>query len=116
MVGSYLGCEPAACPPGIVRLASPLSFVSVNAPTFLIQQGVADAEVPPKQSQDLYEALKQKGVPVEIVIYPDVGHGFVRNNAPDGPTVTRAMAKLTAFLAATFPNKPRPQIKSTVAN
>ena len=40
--GRYLGCEPAACAPGVVRLASPLAFVSENAPPFLIQHGAAD--------------------------------------------------------------------------
>jgi acetyl esterase/lipase len=103
--GNYLGCEPAACAPGVVRLASPLTFVSVSAPPFLIQQGAADTAVPPEQSQKLYDALKQKGVPAEIVLYPDVGHGFLRGNAPDAATVTEAMAKLTDFLAATFPSK-----------
>ena len=103
--GNYLGCEPAACAPGVVRLASPIAFVSVNAPPFLIQQGAADTAVPPSQSQKLYDALKQKGVPAEIVLYPDVGHGFLRGNAPDSATVTQAMAKLTAFLVATFPRK-----------
>jgi dipeptidyl aminopeptidase/acylaminoacyl peptidase len=87
----------------------------VNAPPFLIQHGAADTEVPPKQAQQLYEALKQKGVPAEIAIYPDVGHGFMRGNAPDPATVTKAMARLTAFLAATFP-RAKPQIRRTVAN
>jgi acetyl esterase/lipase len=103
--GNYLGCEPTACAPGVARLASPLAFISVSTPPFLIQQGAADTAVLPSQSQKLYDALKQKGVPAEIVLYPDVGHGFLRGNAPDAATVTEAMAKLTAFLAATFPSK-----------
>ncbi|HMH65117.1 MAG TPA: alpha/beta hydrolase, partial [Rhizomicrobium sp.] len=113
--GGFLGCEPSACAPGVVRLASPLTFISENAPPFLIQHGAADTEVPPKQAQQLYEALKQKGVPAEIAIYPDVGHGFMRGNAPDTATVAKAMAKLTAFLAATFPAG-KPPIRRTVAN
>jgi hypothetical protein len=40
------------------------------------------------------------------VLYPDVGHGFAKNSDPDAATVTKAMAKLTDFLAATFPNMP----------
>ena len=115
--GSYLGCEPQACPPGIARLASPMAFVSENAPPFLIQHGAADTQVSPKQSQKLYDALKQKGVPAEIVLYPDAGHGFMKNGNPDSATAGKAMAKLTAFLAATFPNKPQgPAIRHTVAN
>ena len=102
---------PANCAPGLVRLASPLAFVSLNAPPFLIQHGAADTEVSPKQAQQLYDVLKQNDVPAEIDIYPDVGHGFTIGGAPDEATVTKAMAKLTAFLAATFPPSPAPGTK-----
>jgi acetyl esterase/lipase len=112
--GGYLGCEPAACAPGLARLSSALAFISENAPPFLIQHGAVDTAVSPKQSQKLFDALKQKGVPAEIVLYPNAGHEFMRGSAPDTATVTKAMAKLTAFLAATFPGGPR--IRRTVAN
>lgn len=70
----------------------------------------------PQQSERLYDALKQKGVPAEIELYPDVGHGFLKDAKPDTPTVARAMAKLSAFLAATFPNQPAtPDMRHTVA-
>jgi acetyl esterase/lipase len=115
--GSYLGCEPQACAPGVAKLASPLPFISANAPPFLIQQGSADTDVPPKQSQRLYDALRQKGVPAELVLYPDASHGFVRNGSPDAATVNKAMTKLVGFLAATFPNKQgKPDIRHTEAN
>ncbi len=114
--GRYLGCEPSACAPGVVKLASPLSFVSENAPPFLIQHGAADTEVSPKQAQKLYDALKAKGVPAQIAIYPDVGHQFFRKDAPDAATVNKAMVQVTQFLAATFPAKVKPQIRRTVAN
>jgi len=113
--GSYLGCEPAACGPGLARLSSPLVFISVNAPPFLIQHGTADVTVSPKQSQKLYDALKEKSVPAELVLYPDVGQNFLRKDAPDPATVTKAMARLTAFLASTFP-RAKPQIRHTVTN
>jgi acetyl esterase/lipase len=105
--GAYLGCEPAACAPGVARLASPMAFISESTPPFLIQQGEADTDVSPKQSQKLYDALRKKGVPAEIVLYPDVGHGFAKNGSPDVTTVNKAMAKLVAFLAASFPNASR---------
>jgi len=104
--GLYLGCEPAACPPGVVKLASPLTFVSETAPPFLIQQGAEDSVVPPVQSQRLHAALRRKGVPSEIVLYPGAGHGFLKNGKPDTAIVTTAMARLTDFLAATFPGNP----------
>jgi acetyl esterase/lipase len=100
--GKYLGCEPASCPPGVARLASPLTFVSVKSPPFLIQHGVADTGVPAVQSQRLYDSLKAAGVPAQIVMYPNVGHGFARNGTPDADTVAQAMARLTAFLAETI--------------
>ncbi|HVW72169.1 MAG TPA: alpha/beta hydrolase [Rhizomicrobium sp.] len=107
--GRYLGCEPAACAPGIVRLASPLAFISENTPPFLIQQGEADTAVAPAQSQALYDALKKRGVPAELVLYPGVGHGFQKDGKPDADTVTQAMDKIAGFLAATFP---KPRVKS----
>ncbi len=115
--GRYLGCEPAACGPGVIKLASPLAFVSENAPPFLIQHGAADTTVSPKQSQKLYDALKKKGVPAQIVLYRDAEHGFTKNGSPDPATVTKAMSDLTAFLAASFADKPpKPGIRHTVAN
>lgn len=101
--GDYLGCEPADCAPGFARLASPLAFISNLSPPFLIQHGAADTTVPPKQSQKLYDALKQKGVPAELMLYPGVGHDFTRDGNPDPAINRQALAKLSAFLAATFP-------------
>ena len=45
--GRYLGCEPAACGPGVIKLASPLAFVSETRRRFLIQHGAADTTVSP---------------------------------------------------------------------
>jgi acetyl esterase/lipase len=105
-VAAYLGCEPKACAPGQVRQASPLAFISVSAPPFLIQHGAVDTEVLPSQAQMLYDALKKKGVPADIALYPDVGHGFMRDGKPDAAMVTKAMTRLSAFLVATFPPAP----------
>jgi acetyl esterase/lipase len=123
--GAYLGCEPSACAPGVVRLTSPMAFLSENAPPFLIQHGAADTTVSPKQAQKLYDALKQKGVPAQIVLYPGAEHGFRKGGAPDTAIVAQAMERLVSFLSSTFPNKPinrpapdrtGPQIRRTVAN
>lgn len=46
----------------------------VQTPT-LIQHGQEDVRVPLSQSQELYNALKHRGVPVKFVIYPRQGHG-----------------------------------------
>jgi dipeptidyl aminopeptidase/acylaminoacyl peptidase len=54
---------------------SPLAHIAkANTPT-LIVHGAADPRVPIGQSQEMYTALKWKGVPVEFVTYPREGHG-----------------------------------------
>jgi acetyl esterase/lipase len=104
--GSFLGCEPALCPPMAARLASPLAFVSATSPPFLIQHGEADTAVSPKQSQKLHESLRKAGVPAELITYPNVGQNFARNGAPDAGAQRAAMEKLASFLSATFPAVP----------
>lgn len=109
--GDFLGCEPALCGAGVARNASPLAYIEAMSPPFLIQQGDADTTVSPKQSRALYDGLRAKGVPAELVIYPGVGQGFARvtnggTGVPDPATYKAAVDKLERFLAANFPKKP----------
>lgn len=54
---------------------SPIAHIkNANTPTLIIH-GMQDTRVPTSQSQELYTALKYKGVPVEFVLYPREGHG-----------------------------------------
>jgi dipeptidyl aminopeptidase/acylaminoacyl peptidase len=54
---------------------SPLAHIDkANTPTLIIH-GAVDPRVPIGQSQELYTALKWKGVPTEFVTYPRAGHG-----------------------------------------
>ena len=48
---------------------------SARTPTF-IYVGERDIEVPPTQSIEYWHALKDRGVPTSLVIYPDEGHGI----------------------------------------
>jgi len=52
-----------------------------NTPT-LILHGQSDTRVPPEQGYELYNALKAREVPVEMVVYPGTGH-----NPKSRPTV-----------------------------
>jgi acetyl esterase/lipase len=105
--GDFLGCEASMCAAGVARNASPLAYVGAMSPPFLIQQGATDTTVSPKQSQALYDALRAKGVPAEMVVYPGVAHSFARVPfAPDPATNKAAVGKLESFLDATFPKKP----------
>jgi dipeptidyl aminopeptidase/acylaminoacyl peptidase len=55
---------------------SPLTHVrNVRAPVLLFH-GKDDKAVPYQQSVDFAEAARRNGVPVELVLYDDEGHGF----------------------------------------
>lgn len=101
-----LGCPPAACAPGLARIASPLSYISVTSPPFLLLHGSADTRVPVEQAQKFHDALRAKNVPVELVVFPGVGHDLGRNGVPDPAVNRQALDKVAAFLARTFPPGP----------
>jgi dipeptidyl aminopeptidase/acylaminoacyl peptidase len=54
---------------------SPLSGASHAKTPFLLLQGESDTTDPPGQSLEMYRALRQMGVPVEMVQYPREDHG-----------------------------------------
>jgi len=109
-LGTYLGCEPADCAPGVVRGASPLTYVGAQTPPFFIQQGSADIYVAPAQSHKLYDALRAQRVPADIRIYADVGRDFAKDGTTDPTTRTQALADMQDFLEKTFP--PPPETKA----
>jgi acetyl esterase/lipase len=105
-LGAYLGCEAADCAPGLVRAASPLSYISTLSPPFLIQHGSADTRVAPDQSQKLNNALRDQHVPSEVQVYPGAGQDFTKDGAPDPAANTKALADLEDFIVKTFPPAP----------
>jgi dipeptidyl aminopeptidase/acylaminoacyl peptidase len=61
---------------------SPLAKVdAVRTPT-LIYQGAADFRCPVGQAQQWHGALRARGVPTRLVLYPDASHLFVLNGRP----------------------------------
>lgn len=54
---------------------SPLARAAHATTPFLLLQGEADTTDPLGQSQEMYRALKQMGVPVDLVTYPRDNHG-----------------------------------------
>jgi len=54
---------------------SPLAGVAHAKTPFLLIQGESDTTDPLGQSQEMYRALRQMNVPVELVTYPRVDHG-----------------------------------------
>ena len=60
--------------PEIYRKTSPITYVSRAKTPTLIQQGDQDKRVPPPNSYELYQALKDRGVPVKLIFYKGFGH------------------------------------------
>jgi dipeptidyl aminopeptidase/acylaminoacyl peptidase len=66
-----------------LRSRSPINFAHQVKHPLLIGQGANDSRVPQSQSDSMVEVMKEKGIPVTYVLYPDEGHGLYRkeNNA-----------------------------------
>ena len=60
--------------PEIYRKTSPISYVSRAKTPTLIQHGDQDKRVPPPNAFELYQALKDRKVPVKLVLYKGFGH------------------------------------------
>jgi acetyl esterase/lipase len=60
----------------LAKAASPLTYVSKDAPPFLIVHGTADNTVPLAQAESLYEALRRSGADATFVKIEGGGHGI----------------------------------------
>ncbi|HEX3466623.1 MAG TPA: S9 family peptidase, partial [Candidatus Elarobacter sp.] len=62
--------------PTVYGRSSPINYIKqVKTPTLMVA-GDRDAEVPVTQSYEYWHALRDLGVPTELVIYPGEGHLF----------------------------------------
>jgi len=73
----YLSANPWE-DPEIYRKTAPISAIDRAHTPMLIQHGGKDQRVPLSNGMELYRALKAKGVPVELFIYPDMGHPITK--------------------------------------
>ena len=71
LVGAPIQSVPDRC-----REASPITYVSAEAPPFLIMHGLADDMVPVRQSVRLYDALCAAGADVELRLIDGLPHMF----------------------------------------
>ncbi|MBK8229417.1 MAG: S9 family peptidase [Candidatus Eisenbacteria bacterium] len=62
---------------------SPLTYLSKMKTPTLIEHQEEDHRCPVEQAEQLWAALKSKGVPCEFVRYPGEPHGMSRNGRPD---------------------------------
>jgi dipeptidyl aminopeptidase/acylaminoacyl peptidase len=67
--------------PEIYRKTSPITYIkNAKAPT-LIQHGEKDPRVPIPNAYELYQGLRDQGVPVELIVYKGFGHGLTKPKA-----------------------------------
>ena len=69
------------------RAHSAMGHIGKAKTPALIQHGESDVRVPISQSYELYNALKRRGVPVKMVVYPRQPHG------PREPRLLRDLAE-----------------------
>ncbi|MFI9503492.1 serine hydrolase [Nocardia sp. NPDC052566] len=77
LVGTEIGSGVDA-----VAQLSPMTYVDqVTTPT-LVLQGAAEARCPLGQAEQWYAALRERGVPAELVVYPGASHLFILDGKP----------------------------------
>ena len=62
----------------LLKAASPLYKADQITKPLLIAQGANDPRVKQSESDQIVGAMKEAGIPVTYVLYPDEGHGFAR--------------------------------------
>jgi dipeptidyl aminopeptidase/acylaminoacyl peptidase len=60
--------------PEIYKKTSPITYVNRAQTPTLIQHGDQDKRVPPPNAFELYQALKDRNVPVKLILYKGFGH------------------------------------------
>ena len=83
--------------PEALQSRSPIHHIDrLNCPVIFFQ-GSEDKVVPPNQSQEMVEALRQKQIPVAYLEFPEEGHGFRKAD-----NIIRAMDSEYAFFCRVF--------------
>jgi len=103
VVADFLGA-PYEEAPELWREASPISWVTPDAPPFLLIHGEADGVVPVEHSLAMAQALEEVGAEVELLLIPGAGHEF--HLVPYGWANLLARARMEGFLARVISSSP----------
>jgi dipeptidyl aminopeptidase/acylaminoacyl peptidase len=85
-----------------LRKISPLFHAEQIERPLLVLQGDKDPRVLKQESDEIVAAARQRGTPVEYLIFPNEGHGFARKE-----TQAKAYQAVLVFLAKYLPETPR---------
>jgi dipeptidyl aminopeptidase/acylaminoacyl peptidase len=81
----------------LLRRLSPINKLDqVKAPTIVLH-GANDTNVPVVEAEQVVNNLKQRGVPVEYILFPDEGHGFRKT-----PNRIRSTVEITRWFVKTL--------------
>ena len=83
------------------RAKSPLFHADHIVKPLMVLQGANDPRVLQQESDDIVEAVRANGVPVEYVLFEDEGHGFVKTENRE-----RGYAAILDFLDTYLKNAP----------
>jgi dipeptidyl aminopeptidase/acylaminoacyl peptidase len=80
---------------GMLRALSPIHKVDRVTAATLVLHGANDTNVPVVEAEQVVENLRQRGIPVEYVLFPDEGHGWrkIPNRIRSTVEITRWFAK-----------------------
>ena len=73
----YLGNNPVD-DPDIYQKTSPIAYIKKARTPTLIQHGELDRRVPIANAYELRQALEDKGIKVEMIVYKGFGHGITK--------------------------------------
>jgi dipeptidyl aminopeptidase/acylaminoacyl peptidase len=62
--------------PAVYAKSSAINYIHAAKTPTLVVVGDRDGECPAPQSFEFWHALRDQGTPVELVVYPNEGHGF----------------------------------------
>jgi len=78
----------------LLRALSPLGKLDRIKAAMMVQHGANDTNVPVVEAEQVVNSLKQRGVPVEYILFPDEGHGWRKT-----PNRVRSTVALVEFFS-----------------
>lgn len=100
-LAAFWGAEHQDIPAEQLEEMSPMAQIDGSEPPFIILHGTLDPSVPSAWSERFAGALEQASVDVELVLMPNVGHGFELNRITS-KEMTLALHEIGDFLDRTL--------------